>query len=68
MRCDNCSIPIPEQPENATYDMLLCDSCLNALELYEVCPQCLGHDIHCLYCNGLAFVSSVSVCEWKRQN
>lgn len=29
MKCTSCGITIPEMPEDATYDMLLCDSCYN---------------------------------------
>jgi len=25
--CTNCGLPIPDQPEDATPDMLLCDEC-----------------------------------------
>lgn len=35
MRCDNCGLPIPEQPENATYDMLLCDGCYQEHEIHH---------------------------------
>jgi RecJ-like exonuclease len=29
IRCSNCALPIPDQPEDATSDMLLCDQCSN---------------------------------------
>jgi len=29
IRCDRCGIPIPEPPEDASWEELLCDVCLS---------------------------------------
>jgi hypothetical protein len=31
MKCDNCGITIPELPEDASYDEMLCDTCYRIL-------------------------------------
>ena len=42
MKCDSCGITIPKQPEDATYDMLLCDGCYrtHSSEFDSVCEVC----------------------------
>ena len=32
IRCERCGLPIPEQPEKNTFDMLLCDRCYQIVE------------------------------------
>jgi hypothetical protein len=35
MKCQNCGITIPEVPEDASYDMMLCDKCYD--EYWDDC-------------------------------
>jgi hypothetical protein len=39
MKCDNCGITIPDLPEDATHDEMLCDTCYENDAQELLCPQ-----------------------------
>jgi hypothetical protein len=73
--CGNCqtiNVEYRPWPVNAE-----CEKCGHAVEFGTavwvqpdavVCPQCLGKDEFCMYCNGAYTVTACSAEEWKRQN